>query len=407
VLEQASAAVEAAAVAVVVPGLLQEGEVRGVAGVLGEVAARVQALLVAVLVEAFARGLPVQDGFGDVDWVRLVVPGLSGRAAGEVACVARAGQDRVHAPVLAAVAQGRVPVPRAAAVLRALGRVRAAVGPGEYAEAVDLMVGAAASEGFDDRDLARVAATLVATCLSRREQQQRERVAHELRDLHESSLGDGSVRRFVLTVGDDSDYQVLRAVLMSPLAAPATGEESAAVGVPDTRTAGQRRYDAVLTVLRRGVAGTRGQPTTPKAQVMVTVSLDALRAALAGVGGQVGCTMEGAPVPAAQVLRWACEADLIPAVLGGEGEVLHLGRSRRLVTPGQRRALAHRDGGCTFPGCTIPATWADAHHVVHWARGGRSDLDNYALLCPRHHTWVHQHDTTATITTTGVTWHLR
>ena len=55
----------------------------------------------------------------------------------------------------------------------------------------------------------------------------------------------------------------------------------------------------------------------------------------------------------------------------------------------------------------MPATWCEAHHVVPWADGGRSDLSNYALLCPRHHTWVHDHGLTATVTTHGVTWHLR
>ncbi|MCE0487555.1 HNH endonuclease signature motif containing protein, partial [Ornithinimicrobium sediminis] len=65
------------------------------------------------------------------------------------------------------------------------------------------------------------------------------------------------------------------------------------------------------------------------------------------------------------------------------------------------------DRGCTIPGCTVPATWCDAHHVVPWAQGGCSDLFNYALLCPRHHTWVHDRGRDATVTALGVTWHLR
>nr|WP_237768034.1 HNH endonuclease signature motif containing protein [Serinicoccus sp. CNJ-927] len=109
----------------------------------------------------------------------------------------------------------------------------------------------------------------------------------------------------------------------------------------------------------------------------------------------------------ADVLNVDLVHDVIPALVGEKGQILDLGRAKRLVTPGQRRALAHRDGGCTFPGCHVPATWCDAHHVVHWARGGPSDLSNYALLCPRHHTWVHQHDTTADVDATGVRWRLR
>ncbi|MGD8199639.1 HNH endonuclease [Ornithinimicrobium sp. W1679] len=143
---------------------------------------------------------------------------------------------------------------------------------------------------------------------------------------------------------------------------------------------------------------------------MVTMDLDTLRADLADTGGLVpgcGATLEGDLVAAESVRRLACEADLVPIVLGSEGEVLDQGRRKRLVTPGQRLRLALRDRGCTIPGCTVPATWCEAHHIVPWARGGRSDLSNYALLCPRHHTWVHDKGLTATITTHGTTWHLR
>jgi hypothetical protein len=94
-------------------------------------------------------------------------------------------------------------------------------------------------------------------------------------------------------------------------------------------------------------------------------------------------------------------------VLGGPSEVVDQGRRHRLVTPGQRVRLAVRDKGCTIAGCTVPATWCDAHHVIPWARGGASDLSNYALLCPRHHTWVHERELTATVDDHGVAWHLR
>ncbi|WP_338752511.1 HNH endonuclease signature motif containing protein [Janibacter alittae] len=54
----------------------------------------------------------------------------------------------------------------------------------------------------------------------------------------------------------------------------------------------------------------------------------------------------------------------------------------------------------------MPPQWCDAHHVDGWSRGGRSDVSNGALLCQRHHTRVHTHDLTATITGTGATWHV-
>jgi hypothetical protein len=76
-------------------------------------------------------------------------------------------------------------------------------------------------------------------------------------------------------------------------------------------------------------------------------------------------------------------------LLSPSGTVLDVGYARRLATPAQRKALAVRDGGCVVPGCAKPAEWCEAHHVIGWAAGGRTDLDNLALLCSRHHTAVH------------------
>ncbi|MCA0144448.1 HNH endonuclease [Blastococcus sp. LR1] len=42
-----------------------------------------------------------------------------------------------------------------------------------------------------------------------------------------------------------------------------------------------------------------------------------------------------------------------------------------------------------FSGCDAPAHWCEAHHLIHWAHGGDTDLHNLALLCERHHTKVH------------------
>lgn len=108
---------------------------------------------------------------------------------------------------------------------------------------------------------------------------------------------------------------------------------------------------------------------------------------------------------AGAIRRLACEATIIPAVLGGPSSVLDLGYTERYFTPAQRRALTIRDKHCTYPGCTIPPQWCECHHVRHWCHGGPTTLDNGALLCGRHHTIVHQLDLTATVTAYGVTWH--
>ena len=70
--------------------------------------------------------------------------------------------------------------------------------------------------------------------------------------------------------------------------------------------------------------------------------------------------------PPAQARRLACNAHIIPAVLGGDSEVLDLGRAQRLFTAAQRRALLLRDRTCRAEGCDIPGTWAEAHHWVAW-----------------------------------------
>ena len=107
-------------------------------------------------------------------------------------------------------------------------------------------------------------------------------------------------------------------------------------------------------------------------------------------GVVAGGPQRGLLLAPAVVRRLACDAAVIPAVLGSDGEVVDLGRAVRLFTPGQLRRLWLRDAGCTFPGCSMPEHWCDAHHLVHWADGGRTVLDNAALLCGRHHTVVHQ-----------------
>src|SRR5262249_62373091 len=83
------------------------------------------------------------------------------------------------------------------------------------------------------------------------------------------------------------------------------------------------------------------------------------------------------------------DAQVIPMVLGSHGELLDVGRSTRVVPVAIRRALIVRDGGCGFPGCDRRPGWTDAHHIVPWASGGPTSLDNLVLLCGHHHDTLH------------------
>ncbi|WP_181009909.1 HNH endonuclease signature motif containing protein [Ornithinimicrobium sufpigmenti] len=391
-------------------GRLQEAELRSGLEAVSTVASALQRARVRLACEARQRGLHSTEGMSLADWLALRCPDLAKPVLHDLVRMAQAGQEQVHAPLVDGVLTGGMSLERAAKLHRVLARIRRAVSPEEYGQAVDLMASAGCNPDLDDRKIDLIIAKLLQECLPEKKHEERRRAQHELRDVHESSLADGTVRRIIMTFGDDADYQAVKAILTSPLAAPASREEVEATGEEDRRTPGQRRYDALMTVLRRGVAGSKGQPTTAKATLIVTLDLETLRRQLSEGGGQLpgcGATIAGATVSAESIRRLACEADLIPMVLGGPSEVVDQGRRHRLVTPGQRVRLAVRDKGCTIPGCTVPATWCDAHHVIPWARGGRSDLSNYALLCPRHHTWVHERELTATVDEHGVTWHVR
>ncbi|WP_235013002.1 DUF222 domain-containing protein [Arthrobacter sp. SLBN-100] len=109
------------------------------------------------------------------------------------------------------------------------------------------------------------------------------------------------------------------------------------------------------------------------------------------------------PIAAVTLRKIACDADIIPAILGTHGELLDLGRKTRLFTPAQRTALTARDQGCAFPHCTIPAPWCEAHHITYWSQGGPTNLDNGVLLCSGHHHLIHKEQWTIT-TTNGTPW---
>jgi hypothetical protein len=114
---------------------------------------------------------------------------------------------------------------------------------------------------------------------------------------------------------------------------------------------------------------------------------DGLTATPTSLGGRLGSGISIHPTTAR---RLACDATLIPAVLGSAGEPLDIGRATRIVPAGMRRALVLRDGGCRFPGCDRAPQWTDAHHLTPWAQGSPTRLQNLLLLCRNHHTTVHE-----------------
>lgn len=131
------------------------------------------------------------------------------------------------------------------------------------------------------------------------------------------------------------------------------------------------------------------EPAPPTALLTVTTTLEGLRTAIAGAGA-LDARDTGLGLSAAALRQIACDAVIIPAVLGGDSQVLDLGRATRHWNRAQRRAAALRDRGCVAPGCDRPPAACQLHHSWHWIEGGPTDLDNGALLCPFHHRMVHR-----------------
>ena len=98
----------------------------------------------------------------------------------------------------------------------------------------------------------------------------------------------------------------------------------------------------------------------------------------------------GEPITAGDARRLACTAGLVPAVLGTKSEVLDLGRTARLFSPAQRKALALQHPRCRAEDCTVPAPWCEAHHATPWsATAARPTSNDGILLCHWHHKRAH------------------
>ncbi len=107
----------------------------------------------------------------------------------------------------------------------------------------------------------------------------------------------------------------------------------------------------------------------------------------------------GIHVSAETARRLACDAATVSMRHGPAGEILDVGRRTRTISPALRRALQARDRRCRFPGCRHRRV--DAHHIEHWADGGRTALDNLVLLCRRHHRAVHEEGFRVTLDAAG------
>jgi len=177
---------------------------------------------------------------------------------------------------------------------------------------------------------------------------------------------------------------------LAALAAPkhvAATDDSA--GEP--RSGPERMGRAFCEYVERYPSGRLPAAGGVNASVVVTLDLSTL------LGGLRAASLDtGERISAGLARRLACEAGLIPAVLGGRSQVLDLGRRQRFHTESQRIALGLEQGGCTATGCDWPPGRCHAHHDIAWSKGGPTSVADGRLLCPRHH--ARAHDPTYTVT---------
>ena len=348
---------------------------------------------VGLLGEGLSRGdVRESDAASPAGWVRHWGHSyLAGGAAGLVAVTVAIGQER-NRVLREAVLGARAPVRNAAVALAEMDKLRPRLTPECHATVLEGFV--ALAEGQGPREIRTLRPALIARYGQLGEFQRREdRLTHGV--TLSQPYDDDGMAEYRLRL-DPEGSAVLEAIL-GPLAAPQPSTEHGS----DTRTSDQRRADALVEVCRRAAAAGGSAPATAKAAVVVTMGFQDL---LERTGA--GTTLTGELLAPETVRRMACDDAIIPAVLGPKGQILDLGRTTRLVTAKQFLALSLRDRGCTFPGCSRPPGWCHGHHVISWLDGGPTDSPNLALLCPRHHTIVHQKGYTATVTAFGVTWHL-
>ncbi|MDQ0574293.1 HNH endonuclease signature motif containing protein [Agromyces albus] len=163
------------------------------------------------------------------------------------------------------------------------------------------------------------------------------------------------------------------------------GDGDHAPVVDDRRSIPQIQADALAALARHTLGCTQTLTPLAKTTVVVRVDLETLVSEL----GHARIDGLDQPISAATARRMAADAELVPAVLGGDSLPLDLGRAARLFTKAQRLALSERDGGCASCGQNI--TYVEAHHIAWWERDtGPTDLSNGVMLCSFCHHMIHR-----------------
>ena len=155
--------------------------------------------------------------------------------------------------------------------------------------------------------------------------------------------------------------------------------------MPDERgryLAPARRADALVAMCSARIA----EDADPdRATVVIHAQLEGLE------NGTGGCEVEDGPVIHPETARrLLCNARVQTVLEDRDGNVAGLGRLSREPSAWMIRQVRYRDRECRFPGCGT-RRFTEAHHIVWWRHGGRTDLDNLLLICSFHHRLVHEY----------------
>lgn len=336
---------------------------------------KAQGLQLRLVQDVEARGVPATAGATSLTAWLIRALRLSPGAAKSQAKLAPLLQGGKCADTGAALAAGAVNYEQAAAIARTIAALPSKASAEDARWAEGFLLEHAAH--LNAADLARLAKRIDAAIdpdgTADREKAATERRAANIRDNFDGTQ--------TLTWRDTDEHVAALKAAMVALAAPSP----AADGVRDERAPEIRRADAMREIVRQAMQhGDLPRSRGERPRLTVTASVDVLR-----TGTGFGRTESGEDVSGPALRRIACDAEVFAVVMTRRGAPLRMGRRVRTVTPTQWVALCARDTGCVFPGCQRPASFCDAHHIVHWADGGPTDLDNLALVCGRHHDAIH------------------
>ena len=160
------------------------------------------------------------------------------------------------------------------------------------------------------------------------------------------------------------------------------------LGDDDKRCLDRRQADAWVEQSAHALdTGDVPQHGSVRPHVQVTTTLETLQGLIGAPAGEMAFSL---PISSKTVQRFACDSSITRVLLGADSAVIDAGRAKRVVAGGTRRLLEARDKHCRWPGCERRASMTSAHHIIHWAQGGKTDLSNMILLCQHHHWMVHE-----------------